>query len=1167
MAKRPLHPLIHRLLRRAAPQSDSISDGQLLERFANQQDEAAFETIVWRHGSMVLGTCRRILHDLHAAEDAFQATFLVLFRKAGSVRHRQSVGAWLFRVAYRAALRAKARMAAGPVSEESLDPPASESPNDLEWHDLRPVLDSALNRLPEKYRAPLVLHYLEGKTIEQIARELGCPAGTVSGRLDRAKHWLRKRLARQGVTLSVAALATVLANNAASAEAPAQLVANIVRAAGLCAAGKAAGAVSAPVAALVEGLVRAMFLTKIKWAALVLLLCVLAMGAGLVAQQAGAMKGANVQQADVRRAAAPKGPAEARDQPEPPVPQVTRTDFYGDPLPPGGLVRLGTVRLRQGGSTTFVTYSPDGRLLASWVGHNNHGSGQVRLWNAQTGAAQLKVSLMGGDAVAFSPDSKLVAAATTDFKAHPSEQKCEVALWRTDTGQEVRRLTTTAHRWKMVPYRITTLAFSPDGKILAAGGDHPDVWLWETATGKEIRRLPVGANGVGIIAFDTDGRSLISIGHGDGVCWWDVETGKQRRQALRAEFSTQSVGIGFGGPQVTLSSDQKVLAWIKNATGPGQPFLVRRWDLAANKELKPLPLPNGIQTVAFSPDGKTLATSGWDRGAECRIRFWDTATGQEVRQAQATVNPYTFCLAFSPDGKTLASSGNESAVRLWEVASGKEVVPAVGHLGGVSHFAFLADGKRAVTVGYERDFRVWDATTGKPLECSALYPPKYSGFVGVRALAVSPDGQTVGLWMAENVIRLLDARTGKEIRRWQGHPGAEEPQERRATLRREFAPHNLAFSPDGKYLAVGSYDGTVPIYETATGKEQRVLRLAKTLIPLVAFSPDGKYIAVASADREVVLADTADGKQVRTWQARAGAGIDRPMVLDLAFSPDGKTLAIGAGHELHLWKTASGESSLLVKEEQEVNSVAYSPDGRTLAACAGSTIRLWESATNAEWQRFVDPDGRASSVRFSPDSKRIATIGQEVVLIWGLAGEGMGGTIPKDFQPLWTTLGDADPRKAYRVITTLVDAPEEAVLLLQKQLLPAPVPDPEQVARLIADLDSKEFAERQKAAEELEKLGPAAESALRRSLAGKPSLEMRRRLEQLLEKVTALTTEQLRQLRAVQALEWMATPEAEQLLQTLAQKPGYSQRTREDAQAALARLAKRNEANASALRP
>jgi hypothetical protein len=209
--------------------------------------------------------------------------------------------------------------------------------------------------------------------------------------------------------------------------------------------------------------------------------------------------------------------------------------------------------------------------------------------------------------------------------------------------------------------------------------------------------------------------------------------------------------------------------------------------------------------------------------------------------------------------------------------------------------------------------------------------------------------------------------------------------------------------------------------------------------------------------------------------------------------------------------------------------------------------------------RFADPGVRANSVAFSPDGKRIATISQDGVLIWGLAGEGMEVSIPKDL-PSWNALADADAGKAYRAIATLVADPKQAVPLLQKQLLPAPVPDPQRVARLIADLDGKEFAERQKAAEELEKLGPTAESALRQALAGNPSLEMRRRLEQLLEKVTALTPEQLRQLRVVQALEWMATSEAKQLLQTLAKEPGYSQRIRNDAQAALTRLTNRTAA-------
>lgn len=251
-----------------------MSDGQLLERFALRRDEAAFETLVRRFGPMVLGVCRRILTDSHAVEDAFQATFLVLVRKAGAIRKRQLVGNWLYGVAYRTASKARAIAARRRAHERQMPPMTTADPlHEVIWRDLRPVLDEEVNRLPAKYRGPFVLCYLEGHTNEEAARKLGCPCGTVFTRLGRAREMLRGRLARRGVVLSAAACVTSLAQEATAAV-PAPLVSSTVKAATAFAAGQATagGAISAGAAALAEGVLKAMFLSKLKTAALILLM-------------------------------------------------------------------------------------------------------------------------------------------------------------------------------------------------------------------------------------------------------------------------------------------------------------------------------------------------------------------------------------------------------------------------------------------------------------------------------------------------------------------------------------------------------------------------------------------------------------------------------------------------------------------------------------------------------------------------------------------------------------------------------------------------------------------------------------------------------------------------------------------------------------------------------
>jgi RNA polymerase sigma factor (sigma-70 family) len=302
--------------RRAAFLHDGggLTDGQLLECFIHRREEAAFEALVRRHGPMVLGVCRRVLAHDQDAEDAFQATFLVLVRKAASLTARERVGNWLYGVAYRVALQAKA---ARPVKEKQVnampEPEAVAAP-DL-WSDLRPILDHELSRLPDKYRLAIVLCDLEGRTRQEVARQFGIPAGTLSGRLTTARRLLAGRLARHGLALGSAGVATALSPGAALARVPASLVVSTVKAATHVAMGGAAATVvSARAAALSEGVLRTML--RIKLTATVLpvalgLLCLLACSfvAGVAADPVGAA-GENLRQP--RQASQPAPAADAQ---------------------------------------------------------------------------------------------------------------------------------------------------------------------------------------------------------------------------------------------------------------------------------------------------------------------------------------------------------------------------------------------------------------------------------------------------------------------------------------------------------------------------------------------------------------------------------------------------------------------------------------------------------------------------------------------------------------------------------------------------------------------------------------------------------------------------------------------------------------------------------------
>jgi RNA polymerase sigma factor (sigma-70 family) len=259
-----------------------LTDGQLLDCFVNRREIMALEDLVRRHSTMVWNVCRRILHNHHDAEDAFQATFLVLVRKAASIKPREMVGNWLYGVANQTALKARTTTAKRRMRErQQAEIPETSVPERERCVDLQPLLDQALSRLPDKYRVVVVLCELEGKTRSEAARQLGLPEGTIASRLARARTMLAKRLARYGLAISGGMFASVLSQNAAAVTLPTTALACTIKAVTSVAAGKAVvTTVSSKVAALAEGVIMTMWLTKLKaYVAAVLVLGLLAIGA------------------------------------------------------------------------------------------------------------------------------------------------------------------------------------------------------------------------------------------------------------------------------------------------------------------------------------------------------------------------------------------------------------------------------------------------------------------------------------------------------------------------------------------------------------------------------------------------------------------------------------------------------------------------------------------------------------------------------------------------------------------------------------------------------------------------------------------------------------------------------------------------------------------------
>jgi RNA polymerase sigma factor (sigma-70 family) len=939
----------------AALAERQLTDGELLERFVHQHEETAFALLLERHGPMVLAVCRRLLHHDQDAEDAFQATFLVLARKAHSIRKRDSVGSWLYGVAQRIAVRAKTQLRTRQAHERRAVPrPLPQMDANLQWHELLSVLDEELARLPEKYRAPVVLCFLEGKTHEQAARELGWAKSSLTTRLGRARELLQERLAWRGLTLS----AGLLVPQAAPAAVPDLLMLAMVRAATTALRGEAlvAGVVSPQVLGLAQGTLRALSISTWSITAALVLAAGVVLGAGLLASQK-----------DVAG-------REERTEGEPlltrPLDQASTmlnpVDAHGDPLPPGAIARLGTIRFRHGGKVHSLAFSPDGAVLVSGSQDRN-----VRLWDAATGN-QLRVMHRHQSpvlAVALSPDGKILASAAA--------QEDVVRLWDVTSGEDLGQLRSQpgqvqpnafipagplAVRQPTVESHgspIQSFAFAPNGRTLAAASADGTLHLWDVATGKECNRWfarhgPKPGDQVGTtqvylqhVAFSPNGRVLAACGSDGAVSLWDPATAQ--------ELHRLTVDAG-ASPAIAFAPQGNVLA-------VGGRRLLVLWDVALARELRRLELPSGsIQSVAFAPDAKTLAFGTDDH----RVCLVETATGK-LRGRFAGHQGPVGTVAFSPDGNIIASGGDDHTIRLWDVTQGKELLSFSGHQGMVTSTDFSPDGRLLASAGQDEVVRLWDVATAREER-------QLRGHHGVvRAVAFCLNGQTIATAGEDRVVRLWDAVTGQEVRQLHGH------QDRIV---------HVAASPSGMLLVTGSVDRTIRVWEAATGKELRRFGGDTGQLIRVVFTPDGKTVVSTSADNTVRLWEVATGKEL----CRIGANHGWP--LSVACSPDGQMLATGRDDGLiRLWDVRSGGLLCELRADQNwVSAVAFSPDGRTLASASYTgAIRLWEVETGRECFSSPGHRGAAWSLCFSPNGRLLASSSSDTTVLL----TDVSGLVPK----------------------------------------------------------------------------------------------------------------------------------------------------------------------------
>lgn len=944
--------------------SDPPADADLVAAFAGKRDPDAFAALVDRHGPTVLGVCQRVLGNADDAEDAFQAVFLVLARKVGAVRPPGAVGGWLYGVAVRTANKARVASArrrrremiaaTNSASREHQRPEEDQA-------ELRSALDEEIGKLPDALRAVVVLCDLHEKTRAEAARELHCPEGTVAARLHRARKKLGSALARRGLALPAAGLATMLAPAAVSAGAARSAIS------------AALGIPSPAVLALAREVTRSMAWTT----------HMIAMGA-LTLLAGGLLAAATVHP--------PESPIQT--PPTPPALEVKVNQEVGEPVTGW---RESKVLEMDGWLAGSVVYSGDGNVL--FVGGTSGGghvrsfgtNGYKRIWeykgeglfptlalspdgktlavtskhgvqflDAETGKAGDKLEEKGSDpiAVGYFPETVAAPGVAAHKVIFGNSRGYYVKSWLAWPQVGTIRTSTVAEGANPADEHAVPLAVSPDGKRVVVTGpiDRETgknvLWAWSAGSGEANKLLAGHKAVVTCAAWSKDGKTILT-GDAEGiVIAWDVETFKEKSRLM----------LGGRVASVTITADGRHIA----AAVAGLPDLVKKdayhEDVFAWEAAKPPKEPKsifrhtvggnfaGVASLAFSPNGKSLAAAFANfthlkRLGELmgKVRVF---TLQEDRPRKSDPPPAAAALegwkekavltqhagpvdsiAIAPDGESFVTGGADGKVLLWDFATLKphelgQVIPA----GKFTAVAFSPDGK-LVAATREKVTGFFDPIKRQ----TVLMDPPYRGGRGV---AFSPDGK----WLATSDGYTTGFRSLAD--------GGEAYGATPGTLEGQLAAP-VAWSADSLYLAsiMPAAEGNwrVGIIGVTPETKPRNLEGHTGRVTAVAWSRDGKLLASAGDDGTVILWDGKSFQEIR--RGKFVGRDDGPTAFQcLAFAPDGRTLAaavtLGSGRGIHriiLTDTATLEwgGNLFPPPACPPRSVAFSPDGKRLVAASG----------------------------------------------------------------------------------------------------------------------------------------------------------------------------------------------------------------------------------------
>jgi RNA polymerase sigma factor (sigma-70 family) len=935
-------------------------DAALLAHYTSAHDPAAFAELVRRHGPLVHGVCRRMLGHVHDADDAFQATFLVLARSARLVRKPDALAAWLYGTAVRVCRKARGKRVTAsllPAEPVSRDDPFAE----VAWKEVRGLLDDEVARLPGRLREPLLLCYFHGLTRDEAAEKLGWSRRTLMRRLEQARTRLRQRLERRGVaTLGLGT--AVLSPQGLLALVPDRLVTAAVAVA-------TGGPVPASVRALAGGAAVSLFHVAV---GLALLLA--GVGLGLAVLPAPSSTDPPSAPCTDDPPASPPGPSGA-------------LDADGRPLPAGAIHRLGSRRFRIEGRCDFILPSPDGRYVLTHPQPALSSSApqglvlldadnglRVRTFEDSRRVPKI-VTLEAIRRAAFSPDgTKLYALGW-----HKSEERGRSFYVWASFDDPCKRVLLV---WDVATGKLTNEWALPAGGFVGAS-------LLGVNVSPDGKRLYVyGAIRIGSL-FDRNARGA----HGLHVL--DAATGARLQ-------TWESAGYPAG----TTADGKEVITFRRG--DKEQTAVIAAHDAETGKPVRIYPLAGFVPSVVLSPDRKTVAAVGLAGGPgkrTCEVKLWEASTGREVRRLTAdaaTVGPGGARLVFAPDGKTLYLGTETGRLLRWDLADGRALPDCPVHSSMFADLFFRPGKSELLTAARDGTVRRWDAATGKVLSTTDAY-------LGDVAVARTPDGKGMVAVDTTGRLDVWDLATGR-ITKTLSTPGRQK--------------HILLFTPDGKQLLVASQTGPSTIWDWPAGKQVGTFAPPPKLDPkadeywwgTLRFSPDGRRLVASKFGRGTWLwtwpertvlwheakeqeASFLDGQtlvcgawhgDIELRDAATGAAqstIPGPGLSDLAYSADRRRLVTAhLDGSVRVRDGSTGEVLKEIKGFRKAWSVAFSPSGGLLAAAGDNTVRVYDTATWQEVARCDGHDGTVGSVFFGPEEATLISASAEdgTALVWSL---------------------------------------------------------------------------------------------------------------------------------------------------------------------------------------